>query len=252
MNYCFILATVEGREKFLDRCVASAKASRYADADFYLYYQGSGKCEHEDFFREVVYDPQKRGVFTPRFELMKRFGTKYDFTIVIDDDLYLTEDTNYETAMNFATMIHDVGCVCLIKSKDAVKPMVRRIHYGHENYNVFGGLVIPKRPLEEMLWFLRDKTEDYTDDVFWLALYVLGYDLYKDFSSYSVHAANQKVSGKNSGWHEWRDSQKGKEKHLLEGYVDYSDVGAYDVPEVWNVTEAGLEMRMSRREKLFG
>lgn len=96
-DVCFIVAGMDNRIAFLERCIKCFKESRYADCDIYCYFQGGrwSEVQGREVFTEVVIDPNPRGVFTPRYELMKRFGVNYDYVIIIDDDLFILPETDY-------------------------------------------------------------------------------------------------------------------------------------------------------------
>lgn len=203
---CFILASSDDRLHLLNQCIQCAKNSRYSDSDFFLYYQGENRNSFDvSFFKEVVYDKNLRGVFTPRYELMKRYGRYYDYVVIIDDDLFLNQNTSYENGFAFCDMNRHVGAVALTHTKNAVKNEIRCVSGTSEYFNICGGLVLPRRSVDIILRYFKDKEKDYTEDVFWLLLYVKGLELYKDYTSYSTHVANRKtVGGGLSGYNKMR------------------------------------------------
>ncbi len=244
-SHCFILASSDDRLHLLDKCVECAKNSKYADSDFYLYYQGTSPFHYGDFFKEILWDDRLRGVFTPRYKLLKKFGLRYDYTIIIDDDLFMRPDTSYENSMRFCELEPKAGAVSIIHNKNEVKPEIRCVSGTRQYFNISGGMVLPKRSVKIILDYFKDKEWDYTEDVIWLLLYVKGYDLYKDFSSSSMHMANRKGQNKElTGYNkmrvekphipmleEWFDSKKeysetlGREVWKLKEMADINDAG---------------------------
>ena len=194
-NCCFIVASMDSRIDLLNRCVDAIKASGYCNADVFLFFQGTHADEIQDkeFFKEILQSPNPRGVFTPRYECIKQFGINYDFSIIIDDDLFMYPDTSYESAMDFLNNNEDAGCVCIGSSNNKRENKIVCFSDSMEYYNICGGLVLPKRSMQIILDYFKDKEADYTEDMFWLLLYVKGYDLWKDYSSNAVHVSNYRT-----------------------------------------------------------
>ena len=209
-NTCFIVASTYNRVHLLNKCVRHFLASRYAECDLFLYFQGDNfsEVENQDAFKEVVIDSNLRGIFTPRYELLKRFGKDYDYCVIIDDDLFIQKDTDYDRAMRFCRKVENVGCVVLTNWKQSVRNEIERIDYpGY--YNVMGGMVIPRRSAKIILNYFADKEQDYTEDMVWLLLWVKGLDLYIDHGSFAVHMCNSKSkTGEFTGYSVVRMTQK--------------------------------------------
>lgn len=235
---CFILASSDDRLFLLNQCIECAKNSRYSDCDFYLYYQGKQRNDFDvSFFSGIIWDDNLRGVFTPRYELMKRFCLQYDYTILIDDDLFLRRDTSFENSIRFLQIEPKAGAISILHNTNTLRNEIRCVSGTKQYFNICGGMVFPKKSIKIILDYFKDKEQDYTEDVVWLLLYVKGYDLYKDFSSASMHTANRKTKNKElSGYNkmrvekphipmlsEWFDSKK-----------EYSDVLQ---SEVWKLKE---------------
>ena len=142
----------------------------------------------------MIIDKALRGVFTPRYELMKRFAKDYDYTVIIDDDLFIEEGTDYYGAVKFIEFMGGAAVVSLSNSK--TKKFVEL----KNDINIDGGMVIPRRGIIEILNYFSDKEKDYTFDYFWLFLYVKGFDLYKDWRSRSNHVPSRKVNGRFTGF----------------------------------------------------
>ena len=247
---CFILASSDDRIYLLNQCVRCAKNSRYANYDFYLYHQGNGNgIEDPEFFREIVWDDSLRGVFTPRYELMKRFCLQYDYTVLIDDDLFLKPDTSYENAVRFCEIEPRAGAVALTHSKPSVKNEIRCVSGSSEYFNVCGGLVLPQKSIKIILEYFADKEQDYTEDVVWLLLYVKGYDLYKDYTSCSQHTANRKVSGKLSGYNKMR-VEKPHVPMLSEWFDSKQEFSSVLGKEVWKLKEMTDINENGKKERL--
>lgn len=248
---CIILAGSDDRIHLLRECVECLKKSRYNGVDTYLFYQG---VQYKDdpcmkYFTDIMWDSRLRGVFTPRYELMKRFCLEYDFTILIDDDLFMYPDTSYERSMDFCDFQQRAGAVAILHNiKKGLKNEMRCVSGTRQYFNVCGGLVFPKRSIQIILDYFKDKEQDYTEDVVWLLLYVKGYDLYKDFSSSAMHKANRKgKGGMLTGYNkmrverphvpmltEWFDS---KQEMLQDGSV------VWKLKEMTDINQDGIEER---------
>lgn len=257
-NFCFILAGSEDRGHHLQRCVSCLKNSKYKDADVFLFWQGSQDVPEKDFFKGIIFDTELRGIFTPRYELMKAYSLNYDFTILIDDDCFLYQYTSYDLSMDFLSFEPLAGAVSLGRHFDKVRPEIRMIDYSHEEFNVNGGLVLPRKSVQIILDYFSDKEQDYTEDVFWLLLWIKGYDLYRDFSSKASHTCNQK--GKNGEISGFRKMRYEKPRiPLLPEYVteryEFSKMHKrwiYVTPEVKDINEAGRAERNRCRAKMEG
>ena len=187
------MASSDDRIHLLNKCIACIKGSRYKDADFYLFYQGSrfDEVKDSDIFKEVLFDSKLRGIFTPRFELMEKFCIDYDFTILIDDDLFLYPTTSYETAMWFLDMNQKAGAVSIVTHKKKTRKEITKVKETDYNFNVDGGMVFPNRAIRVIVDYFKDKKDDYTEDMFWLLLYVKGFDLFRDWTSQAEHNFNE-------------------------------------------------------------
>lgn len=212
MSYCFIVASSDDRINCLIKCAQKIKANQYySNADVYLYYQGTNvnAVKSIGLFRDVVFDDRLRGVFTPRFELLKKYGCKYDFVVIIDDDLYMYTDTTYQTCFDLLNEVETAGCCCIVTHKSKRKILLENVSAKMGYYNVDGGLVLPKRAVRLILDYFSGKEMDYTEDMFWLLLYVKGYDLFRDHSSNAVHICNTKGDkGQFTGFSKMRTEQE--------------------------------------------
>ena len=115
MNFCFIMACITGREHLLNEFIKSAKTSKYKDADYYLYYQvlaGEEKTGNFDisFFKSVYISHKRDGACLPRMYWLHKLD-KYDFYVIVDDDMEFLGKENYEPAMKFAIEHNDCGCI---------------------------------------------------------------------------------------------------------------------------------------------
>lgn len=254
-KYCIILAGSDDRIHLLRDCVECLKKSRYNNADTYLFYQG---IQHRDdpcmeHFTKIVWDTRLRGVFTPRYELMKRFCLEYDFTILIDDDLFLSPETSFENSMRFCEIEPNAGAVAILHNiKKGLKNEIRCVSGTGQYFNVCGGIVFPRKSIEIILDYFKDKEMDYTEDVVWLLLYVKGYDLYKDFSSASTHVANRK--GKNkalTGYNKMR-FEKPHVPMLTEWFDSKLETvngkTIYKLKEMRDINDNGLKERAKNRD----
>lgn len=251
MRYCFIVACSDDRNHLLKRFIDSFKKNKlYSNADVFLYYQGQNlPKEAEDFFKDIVISPILRGVFTPRYELFKRFCMNYEFTILLDDDLFLYPDTSYEKAMAFLDFNENAGCCCISRHIAPLKNEIKCISSKMGYYNVSGGMVFPKRAIKVILDYFKDKEDDYTEDVFWLLLYVKGFDLYQDFSSRAIHLYNQKdKNGNRTGFNKMRMTKP--HKPILSEWFDsrlvYQEkygMKVWQIKELKDINSAGIAER---------
>lgn len=255
MNICFVVAGMSKRRAFLEKCIDHFVNSRYyGECDIFCYYQGDDfqDVRGKEVFANVVIDSKPRGVFTPRYELMKRFAKDYDYTILIDDDLYIQEETDYYGTINFMEQFPSVG-VCtiqLLKFHVKNRITINDIDY----YNIQGGMVIKKDVVNIVLDYFRDKEKDYTFDHIWLLAYIYGYDLAKDFRSYAIHMPSKKVDGKYTGFAESRKTLQ--YVPIMEEYINDTGVvykhGSFvhELPEVKDINKKGLELRKIKRKCL--
>ena len=198
MTVCFIVASMDKRIPFLERCINHYKASKYAECDIYCYFQGSKweSVQGREVFKGAVIDPNPRGVFTPRYELMKRFAKDYDYCIIIDDDLYILPDTDYDKTIKFIRAMKNHAIVSVTNTK------VNGLIEENPDINIEGGMVFPRSAILEILDYFKDKERDYTFDYFWYLCYVKGYDLYRDRRSRAQHVPCRRVDGKLTGFNE--------------------------------------------------
>lgn len=258
MSYCFIVASSDDRTNLLERMVLSFKKNpEYCTADVYLFYQGErfNDFKYKDFFKQTIVDKNLRGIFTPRYELMKRFSLMYDFTILIDDDLFLYPDTSYSTCMSFLEFNPKAGCCCIRTHRGKRKNHIENISASMGSYNVNGGLVFPRKSIEIILEYFKDKESDYTEDMFWLLLYVKGYDLFQDYSSSSIHLFNQKTKeGEYTGFSKMRTEKP--HKPILSEWFDSKKqfeerygTEVWSIKELKDINENGIK---ERRKNLHG
>lgn len=203
MRICFIVASMDKRIEFLERCIKCFRESEYAECDIYCYFQGEKweQVQGREIFKDVVIDPKPRGVFTPRYELMKRFGTDYDYLILIDDDLFIGPDTKYYKTIKFMELNKNIGATCTLNIKSWLGNKIKIVQPG-DNFNVCGGMVFSRDAVQTILDYFADKEADYTFDCVWLLLWVKGYDLAKDFRSFASHktAQTRKLNGEWTGF----------------------------------------------------
>ena len=251
MNFCFILGGMQNRKHLLQKCISALNQSKYKGTDAFLYFQGDSLdgVEGISTFTDIVMDRKPRGVFTPRYELMKRFSREYDFTILIDDDLYISPHSNFEKSISLFKQLPFVGCVSGTNSKIVPGKIERQ-----PDVNIDGGLVFSRESIEVILDYFKDQERDYTFDVFWLLLYVKGYDNYKDWRTYSDHRVTVKVDGKFSGFNwaranlpyvpmmqEWFKEPKPTYNH---GRIERR------IPSIRDITEEGMAERKLNLRRL--
>ena len=259
MRYCFILAGSEDRAYLLKRSIDCMRENRlYSDADIYLYWQGSkDKIPYVSRYTGIICADTLQGVFLPRYELFKKFGIMYDYTILIDDDLFMYPDTTYANSIAFLKANDDNGVCILGRQCHKRRNEFRMINYATENYNVEGGMVFPRKCVELIVSYLADRSADVTEDIFWILLYCKGFDLYRDFSSNVIHTCHRPAEdGSVSGYYKWRLEKP--HVPLLPEYTvsklvkdEFGDRMRYKVPECRDVNRAGMQERIKCREEMF-
>lgn len=254
-NVCFIVASMDKRIPFLEKCIKCFKESRYASKDIYLYYQGElfETVNGKEVFKDVVIDDKLRGVFTPRYELMKRFAKDYDYTILIDDDLFIANDTDYFSTIKFMAQFKSVGAASIMDERSHLKNKVD-LCGKRDIFNVLGGMIFKKECIALILDYFKDKEDDYTFDNVWLLLYVFGYDLAKDFRSYAMHkTANKKINGEWTGFN-WSRFYLPYKPFLTEYLNEPKMVfnpkrhgWERSIPNLIDINQKGMEMRKQCR-----
>ena len=258
MSFCFILAGTEDRAHLLERCVKCINANRfYSEADLYLYWQGDeSQIPFKERFKNIVVAPELQGVFLPRYSLFGRYGLKYDYTILIDDDLYMYPDTDYSSAMTFLQAINNNGICNIGQHFDKRRNQLKMINYSKDNFNVCGGIVFPQKCVKVLVDYFAVTNPNVTEDIFWVLLYCKGFDLYRDFSSNALHMCHRPAkNGDASGYYKWR-----LEKPyipLLPEYTnarlvkdDFGDRMRWKIPECRDVNEAGMAERKRCRQEM--
>lgn len=253
---CFIVAGMDDRIDLLNRCVRCFKNSPYEKDDLYVYFQGNhfDMVENKGVFKDVVIDERPRGVFTPRYELMKRYAKSYDYTVLIDDDLFITENTDYNGMMRVAEKLPYVGCVNCTTRSNAMSEIIEKRRW-NEYYNIEGGMLFPRRSIEVILDYFKDKEKDYSHDVFWLLLWVKGYDWYKDWRSSSIHVGGKMINGEVTGYRKLA-AQLDYEMIMPEWFevppvVNHYGKCQHDIPTMKQAKEEAFIERM-RNLKLLG
>lgn len=197
MSFCFIMASVTGREHMLNDFIKSAKASKYADCEYYLYFQdidGAKKTGAVDysFFADVHTSKTRDGVCLPRMFWLHELDN-YDFYIVIDDDMEFLGKEDYESMMNFAGSIRECG-LCCSDCRRTLKLYnefpIEKVFKKNNLEWISGGAVI-KKEVRDLLVREID-LKPYTYDAFCLVTYINGYTNYQYQGSCSLHKAGQK------------------------------------------------------------
>lgn len=194
---------MDKRKHLLERCISAFVSSKYSDMDIFCYYQGSqwANVRGKEVFKDVVIDPNPRGVFTPRYELMKRYAHNYDYTILIDDDLFIGPDTKYFDTIRFleSSAGKNVGACTTMNTKRFVRNEIRIVST-NDDINVSGGMVIRRAAILDIIKYFSSKEADYTFDVFWILLYIKGWDLARDYRSFAEHRPVVKINGEHTGF----------------------------------------------------
>lgn len=259
MSYCFVLASSADRSHLLNRCISCIlKNKLYHDSDIYLYWQGNeSEIPYKDKFADIICAPTLQGIFLPRYTLFKEFCKKYDYTILIDDDMFMYPDTSYETAIAFLKSINDNGICNIGRQFDKRREELRMIDYTHEDFNLFGGIVFPKKCVQVLVDYFKETDPSVTEDIFWILLYIKGFDLYRDYSSNLIHTCHRPAkNGDASGYYKWRLEKP--HVPLLPEFTnaklvkdDFGDRMRWKIPECRDVNEEGIKERM-RNRKIMG
>ena len=257
-SVCFIVAGMDKRVPFLEKCIQHYKNSKYAECDIYCYFQGSkwNYVKGGEIFKDVIIDPNPRGVFTPRYELMKRFGIKYDYCIIIDDDLFIQPETEYFNMIKFMQKQKNIGAMSCLNVKTWIQNRIDIVGT-KDGFNILGGMIFPQECVQIICDYFADKEDDYTFDCVWILLWIYGYDLAKDFRSYAQHktAATQKIDGDWTGFNWSRFKMPYKPfltEYLNEPKMVYNpDRYGWErgIPSLKDVNLKGLEMRNQCRLK---
>ena len=238
------------------KCIGENKL--YKDTDIYLYWQGNAdKIPYKEKFTKIIVSDKLRGIFLSRYTLFATYGMLYDYTILIDDDMFMYPDTSYEGAITFLGAIQNNGICNIGRQFDKRRNELRMIDYAHEDYNLFGGIVFPKKCIEVIVDFFKNTDEKVTEDIFWILLYIKGFDLYRDFSSNLIHTCHRpNKKGGASGYYKWRLEKP--HFPLLPQYTiqkqvkdDFGDRMRWKIPECRDVNEAGLRERERCRDVMY-
>lgn len=123
-NFCFILASITGREHLLNDFVNSVKNSKYNKNDFYLYFQNvaentsTGEYD-KSLFKNVYISNSRDGTCLPKMYWLHNLNN-YDFYILIDDDMEFLGKEDYETAMGFVANVKECG-ICNTECRRTLK-----------------------------------------------------------------------------------------------------------------------------------
>lgn len=255
---CFVLASSENRDYLLRRCVEAINQNElYKNADLYLYWQGDKeKIPHKERFTDIIIADRLMGIFMPRYQLFKTYGLQYEYTILIDDDMFMYDDTSYENAIAFLGAIDNNGICNIGRQFDKRRNVLKMIDYSKDDFNLFGGIVFPLKCVKIIVDFFKDTDENVTEDIFWILLYIKGFDLYRDFSSNLIHTCHRPAKdGSESGYYKWRLEKP--HIPLLPQYTiaqlvkdDFGDRMRWKIPECRNVNAAGLEERAKCRKEM--
>lgn len=149
MRFCFIIASITGRESLLNKFIETAKKSKYKDSDYYLYFQDlDGSAEFDrSFFKNVYISNSRDGVCLSRMYWLHKLSD-YDFYIIIDDDMEFLGKEDFDPMMLFAEHVPNCGLVCAdcrrtLKLYDAFEP--DRVFKVENVQWIYGGTVIKKK-----------------------------------------------------------------------------------------------------------
>lgn len=165
-------------------------------------------------------------------------------------------DTSYENAIAFLGAIDNNGICNIGRQFDKRRNQLSMIDYAHEDYNLFGGIVFPQKCIEVLVDFFKDTDPAVTEDIFWILLYIKGFDLYRDYSSNLIHTCHRPAKdGSASGYYKWRLEKP--HIPLLPQYTishlvkdDFGDRMRWKIPECRDVNEAGLKEREKCRKEM--
>lgn len=196
MKFCFVVASITGREHLLNKFIESVKKSKYRNADFYLYFQelddaGSNGFDIS-FFKNVYISKSRDGVCLSRMYWLHKLDD-YDFYIIVDDDMEFLGKEDFDAMMFFSQAVNDCGLVCAdcrrtLKLYDKFVPKnkfsVKNVQW------IYGGTVI-KKSVRDLLVKEID-LKPYTYDGFCLITYINGYTNYMYEGCLTLHKAGAK------------------------------------------------------------
>lgn len=242
-KYCFIMASVSTRQHLLKKFIESARASKYKDADYYIYYQqiSDDPIEFDEaFFKKVFKGNKRMGVCFPRMFLLNKVQG-YDFYIIVDDDMEFLGKEDYESMMAFSESMSHCGLVCCeyksrVEFYNKAKPKNEFIQ--KDMQFIEGGTVVKKSIRDLLVEQIPLKRFAY--DGFCIITFINGYTNYKYLGSISLH----KLTNGNQGFVYVRKHSEEFDS-LFEQYIvetNYDD-GDLKLPtKIDDLTDEAIEM----------
>lgn len=194
MKVAFVIISVSDRIKELNDLVRSILLhERFEGYELNLMFQDNLKVadqiENREAYKNIFVVPERLGCNGARIELLKRIYKDYDVFINLDDDMLMTEHTNYEPAIEKA-MEKTTGFVLtnwartqkiyegkIAKIRNQFVPQVM-VYQG-------GGMIYTRKIASAMTKLPVEKT---TFDNSWcLTSYLLGYTNYRYLGSLTIH-----------------------------------------------------------------
>lgn len=200
MRFCFILASITGREKLLNAFIEAAKSSKYKDCDFYLYFQNTTGEEpgfDAGFFRGIIWSSERDGCCLPRMRLLEAYPD-YDFWIIVDDDVEFCGGEDYEAIMRFLNKNPTAG-ICIgdygnnRKNYESRLKKAKRVFEVKNIAFVEGGQVISRKIRKLLLE--QVPMDKLTYDAYNITAYVNGYTNYKYYGSVCLHKLTNGTQG---------------------------------------------------------
>lgn len=251
----FILPSVSDRVEHLNRMIKDIRQSPYKDwaiAVYYQDYQGNANQVRKDLLDHFIVVPERVGVGMARLNLLKALPA-YKYYGHIDDDMYISEYTNYFPMLQFLDANPHVGHVMSSwarHDKQFEKMKVCRNHAFYTQILMYtGGGQFYRDDVAELYRkpFQIGKKDDET--IWTLIAYISGYTNYVYYGSVALHKTLQKGGNRSH-----QQTQPNSEYIGFPQFLDYEYCadGAWAIPMDKNVKPNAKRIHKEQREKLFG
>lgn len=249
MKYCFILASITGREHLLSAFIESAKRSKYAGADYYLYFQSiddekpTGLYD-KSFFKDIHTSTTRDGVCLSRMYWLHQLND-YDYYIIVDDDMEFLGKEDYDSVMGFEKDHTECGlCSTLCRRTIAQFEKVQPINeFKVDNVQHIDGGCVFRKDIRDLLVREID-LQRYALDSFCIVTFINGYTNYQYYGSVTLHKAGAKQGFIYVRKHKDEFIPK-FEKYIIKTYYD----GKLNIPfYVSQLTTEAIELHLKNRK----
>ncbi len=194
MKTTFVIISVSDRVDSLNELIESiARNSRFKDYDINLLYQdylgNKDAIKYKGVYKNIFIYPKKLGCHGARVTLLRKIWQDYDVFINLDDDILLTEYTDYTLAIEKA-LEPSTGFV-LTNWARTESLMMKKIpkmenKFVKQALVYQGGGMVYKKEIAELMAGL-DVSHAKFDDIWPLTAYINGYDNYRFLGSLAIH-----------------------------------------------------------------